>query len=185
MTSDSLGAQLTSWRVLDRLDSDHLPILTTFDIDSNRKLNCLKTSVTDWKGLKTTILKALDDLDPAERPDHLLEIISQSVHKYSEGDMKTSAKVCPWWDEDLETLRKLRNTLRNQKKHQDYKDAKREFRRVFRQKKKAYYADLLKSVAEDPNPWRVLRLLSPNTRTRRQVPGSPTYQQTHPPGTNM
>ena len=110
----------------------------------------------------------LTDLHTDDRPNQVMKIISDGLTRFTNHGTATSKPVCPWWDEELESMRKLKNKLRNSGRYAEYKDLKREMRRVFRRKRKRHRTDLIQKMSEDPNPFKILRVLSPQTRARNR-----------------
>lgn len=164
MVSSDMGELVTSWTVLECLDSDHFPVVTSFDISINTPEPSKTISKVDWKGARSHIRSLLEDTDDSEKPSRLLQIISESIDQFTHTESAPSNKICPWWDDELDSIRRLKNKLRNTKKYEEYRKVKREQRRLFRLKKKQYRKDLLKTISEDSNPFKILRILSPKTK---------------------
>ena len=167
LCSDHLSRSLTSWSVLEHLDSDHFPIVTRFELGVETLKSTSRKPVKNWKSVRKDIRTALALEDIHQRPLELMKIIGDALGKHCHTRLPSGKTTCPWWDDELEAIRKLKNKLRRKKKYAQVKEMKREQRRMFRRKKKHYFFNLCQTIAEAPNPWKILRILAPETLTKR------------------
>ena len=123
-----------------------------------------------WQRIVKDMKQSLRNRDKSLRGEAVIiwwcERITNCLLENSKNSRKT---YCPWWNEELSSLKKERSKLRRQKKYDAYKKAHKEFRRVFQRTKRQYYRTNLFQIAESRNPFTELYRFIPSLKKKRQT----------------
>ena len=181
--SASLDATLASqdmvdifcnWSVRHTLSSDHFPIITRFKTHYVSVPMKSIPQYINWKKAQRIVRNLWHSHEPAERSTKFLSILQTAIHQSGKPPNGSKKTACPWWDVELEQLRRRKNAARNRKQYDEFKKLKCEQRRLFRRKFKEYFIELARNISSSSNPWIILRILAPATKTRKRVHSSQT-----------
>ena len=180
--SESLLPRVSGWNPLSRLSSDHLPVLTVLMDDrpqygrSHLNLPCI-----NWRHAQKIIRQLWSDTHPDSRSNNFISILKDAVQSSSRKPNNPKRTSCPWWDDELETIRKQKNYHRNHGPLQEYQCLKAVQRRLYRKKFRLYFDELAVNMASHANPWRILRILAPKIRksSKRSVHPDWFTRKTH------
>ena len=166
LCSNPLEEYVQSWDVVECHLADHFPIITTIDA-SPEMIQNVQVQKTNFKKL-TKKFKQLYHESKETGGDRFIE----SIHNLKEVDARHQKKYssCTWWDDELRTIKFLRNKALRRKDFARFKSLKRTFRKLYRQKRRAHKRKLLSSIANDPNPWNALSKAMPETRFKKTPP---------------
>ena len=172
------NVKVRDWIVLSEghYSSDHYPIWFHIgDLQLKRyKKECKKRTkkftLVDWQRIVKDMKQSLRNRDKSLRGEAVIiwwcERVTNCILENSKNSRKT---YCPWWNEELSSLKKERSKLRRQKKYDAYKKAHKEFRRVFQRTKRQYYRTNLFQIAESRNPFTELYRFIPSLKKKRQT----------------
>ena len=150
--SSPVSERVISWEVLQTLSSDHLPIVTQIGDRPRRYDSTKPPACINWKRAHRLIKSLWHTYEPVERASNFLETIRKAIHSSARKQETKNKNTCPWWCNELEQLRRRKNSARNKKKHDEYKKLKYEQRRLFRKKRKKYFIQIAHEIGNSRNP---------------------------------
>jgi hypothetical protein len=175
ITEEALDMIITCEALADNpgINTDHLPILTTLDLELARIPASSPKNFrdVDWEAFQKTLSVNLEKIPPPSRIksqgelNDACRLLTKALQNTIESEVPTSklgTKAKRWWTKELGILRRDANRkgrkaskIRNQPGHpihEERKEANRLFKRTLERTKRQHWRDWLER-AEDPDIW--------------------------------
>ena len=155
------GVKCQDWLVVNQghYSSDHYPIwFSVYGVKyecykSLRPKRAKKFKLIEWKKITKRLKLELKQRDTSLRGKEVIAWWCDKITSHLlENSHRSKKTYCPFWSDELKTLKNTRNRLRKQGNFEAYKEAHREFRRCFRRSKRQYMRSNLMEIAESHNP---------------------------------
>ena len=172
------GVKCQDWLVASQghYSSDHYPIWFSVQgveyecYKPLRPKRSRKLKLIDWKKIKRKLKHELKQRDSSLQGKEVIEWwCNKATQHLIEHSHRSKKTYCPFWSDELKTLKGIRNRLRRQGNFQAYKEADREFKRCFRRAKRHYMRSNLMEIAESHNPFEELYRFVPALKKKKCI----------------
>ena len=166
IANDSLVDLGVRWDTLYDFASDHLPCLITIPIGSATTTRKTVRRILDYNAYKDEFWERLQNSD-APKNIRFIQVLSEM--QASETSLVTSHDPCPWWDQELLTVKRMRNRARRLGETTAYKELRQRFKSIYRKKKKKYFDQQVSKIVLGKNPWKVAKQMFPKFMPTRRT----------------
>ena len=164
-----IGAQ---WEVMYDFSSDHLPCLITISTGVSSKQQKVVRQILDYQSYRNEFWSRLQSCTAAPSL-RFIQVLAEMQSTLP--TIQTSHDPCPWWDQELLSLKRQRNRARRKGNGVQYAELRRKFKTLYRQKKKFYFDQQVSNIVLGHNPWKVAKRMFPKVlpKSRSTITGSP------------
>ena len=122
ITSEAMSEVGSRWSVLGYMGSDHLPILSEFQLTPTTKFIRPPENTRDWNRLRNYMESSFEVTNDLGKST-FIEILKMALEKFP--PRQTKHKQCPWWDEELAYLKRRRNRAFNEGNTEEYRTVRK------------------------------------------------------------